>query len=298
MSVSSPKGAKAESPAQAPPPFFSKQVTSARRFYLNLKPRNRRDLTVVCGGWEQCSGDFAIDRPGFPYYSVEFVASGRGELVLGGRRHVLAAGVVFTYGPGVSQRIRSSSTERLSKYFVDFAGARAKRCLAEAGIAPGTALTIGFATEVRQAFDMLINTALTHDRFAARAARLQLESLLIWIVRGARAGLGSSLRAAATFERCRQHIDAHLQSLRTIEEAAAGCHVDVAYFTRLFRRFGDETPYRYLQRIQMQWAAERLQSSDCLVKTAAGDLGIDPFQFSRIFKRVYGIAPSAFLRSR
>ncbi len=283
---------------QNPPVFISQQVTNARRFYLNLNPDNRRDIAVVCGGWEECSSDYIVDRPTFPYFSVEFVASGRGDLTLGDRHHLLTPGVVFAYGPGVSHVMRSSSTERLRKYFVDLTGEGAGEYLAEFGIAPGTVLTVGLTSEMRQAFDGMIHAALTFDRFAERAARLQLDSLLIWIARGARVGAGSSQRAAAVYDRCRQHIAANFHTLRTVEEAAAACHIDVTYMTRLFRRYQDETPYRYLQRLQIQWAAERLQTSGCLVKTVAAELNIDPFQFSRAFKRVYGLPPSAFIESR
>lgn len=287
-----------EKPPQSPPSFISEQVTEARRFYLKLKPGARRELAVVCGGWEHCSADYTIERATFPYHAIEFVALGEGELVLAGQRHALTPGVVFCYGPGVAQQMRSSRTKRLGKYFVDFDGSRARQYLAEAGLAPGTVLTIGQQAEVRQAFDTLINTASAYDRFADKAARLQLELLLISIVRGARAGLGSTQRAAAVFDRCRQYIATHFRTLRTVEEAAAACRIDVAYLTRLFRRFQDETPYRYLQRLQIQWAAERLHSTGCLVKTVADELGVDPFQFSRAFKRVYGISPSAFVESR
>lgn len=283
---------------QTPPPFISQQVTDARRFYLNLKPSPRRELTVVCGGWEHCSADYLIDRPTFPYFSIEYVAFGGGDLELAGQHHTLKPGTVFAYGPGIAQRIQSSRTERLGKYFINFAGSRASKLLSECGLAPGSALTISKPTNVRQAFETLIGAASEHDRFTDRSARLHLEILLIWIARGARAGLGSSQRAAAAFGRCRRYIESNFRTLHTVEEVAAACEIDVAYLTRLFRRFQDESPYRYLQRLQIQWAADRLQSSGCLIKSVADDLGIDPFQFSRAFKRVYGLSPSAFVESR
>jgi AraC-like DNA-binding protein len=287
-----------EKALQNPPPFISQQVTDARRFYLNLKPNPRRELTVVCGGWEHCSADYVIDRPTFPYFSVEYVASGRGDLELAGQKHRLQPGTVFAYGPGIAQRIRSSRAERLGKYFIDFDGSHAEKLLSECGLAPGIALTIGKSAEVRQAFETLISAASEHDRFTDRSARLHLEMLLICIARGARAQLGSSQRAASAFGRCRRYIEANFRTLRTVEEVAAACEIDVAYLTRLFRRFQDESPYRYLQRLQIQWAADRLQSSGCLIKSVAEDLSIDPFQFSRSFKRVYGLSPSAFVESR
>lgn len=287
-----------ELPRTHPPPFISQQVTDARRFYLNLNPRTRRHLTIVCGGWEECAPDYAIDRRTFPYYSIELVASGRGEVELGGKRHELAPGVVFTYGPDIPHAMRSSHTERLRKYFVDFTGRGAKEFLSRFNLVPGEVLRIGLLTEAQQAFDAMIHAALSYDRFAERAARLQLESLLIWLARGVRANVASSRRAAIVFDRCRQYFLAHFRTLRTVQEAAAACHIDVAYLTRLFRRFQDETPYRYLQRLQVQWAAERLQSTDCLVKSIASELNVDQFQFSRAFKRVYGISPSLFIAQR
>jgi AraC-like DNA-binding protein len=280
------------------PSFVSQQVTEARRFYLNLKPRPTRDLTVVCGGWEECAADYAIDRPTFPFLSVEFVASGRGELVLAGQTHVLEPGTVFTYGPGISQRISTSPDQRLGKYFVDFTGGRAKKLLRDARLAPGAVVALGASTEVRHAFDTLVRLAASHDRHTARATALQLELLLLVIERASQPGTPSERRALATFERIRQHLDAHFLKLRSLEDAAAACHVDVSYLCRLFRRFHGEKPFRYLQRLQMQWAAERLHTSGRLIREVADELQIDQFQFSRTFKRIHGVSPSAFLNTR
>jgi AraC-like DNA-binding protein len=285
-------------PASSPPEFLSAQVTAARRFYLDLNLRPTKAVTVVCGGWEECAADYAIDRASFPYLSIEFVAAGRGELELAGRTCALGPGSVFTYGPGVPHRIRTSPDARLGKYFVDFHGARARRLLREAQLAPGTLVELGASTEVRHAFDTLVRLGTHHDRHTARACALQLELLLLVTARAMQPGSPSERRSLASFERCRQHLDAHFLTLRNLEEAAAACHVDVSYLCRLFRRFHGEKPFRYLQRLQMQWAAERLHHSGRLIREVADELGIDPFQFSRTFKRIHGVSPSTFLNTR
>lgn len=285
-------------PTPAPPAFVSQQVTAARRFYHNLNPKSSRAFSVVCGGWEECAADYTIDRKTFPYLSVEFVASGRGELVLAGQSYPLQAGTVFTYGPGVSQCIRTSIEEPLGKYFVDFTGKRGRSLLRTCRLPPGTCVQLSACGEVRQAFDTLVRLAGGHHRLNTRLCELQVELLLLLMVRSTQPGTPSERRSLATFERCRQHIDTHFLTLETLEQAAAACHVDVAYLCRLFRRFLDETPFRYLQRLQMQWAAERLHTSGRLVREVADDLRIDPFQFSRTFKRIHGVSPSAFLNAR
>ena len=285
-------------PPTTPPAFVSAQVTSARRFYLNLNPRPTKGLTVVCGGWEECAADYAIDRRTFPHPSIEFVAAGRGELVLSGRRHLLEAGVMFSYGPGVDHRIRTAPEAPLKKYFVNFAGARASALLRENHLKPGTVNRLGATTEVRNAFDLLIRFGTLHDRHTARSCALQLELLLLAAVRANQPSSPSARRSMATFERCRALIDQQFLSLATLQQTAAACHLDEAYLCRLFQRFQGETPYRYLQRLQMQWAAENLHSSGRLVREIAADLRIDPFQFSRTFKRIHGVSPTAFLSPR
>lgn len=281
-----------------PPAFVSQQVTAARRFYQNLKPKAARELSVVCGGWEECAPDYLIDRATFPYLSVEYVASGRGQLVLDGKSYALEPGTVFTYGPGLSHQIRTSVEEPLGKYFVDFTGPRGRKLLRECGLVPGAFVPLTVPGEVRQAFDTLLRLGTGHHRLNARTCELQLELLLLIIVRCSQPGRRSERRAHATFERCRRHIDKNFLAIETLEQAAAECHVDVPYLCRLFRRFLDETPFRYLQRLQMQWAAERLHDSGRLVREVADDLRIDPFQFSRTFKRIHGVSPSAFLSTR
>ncbi|MCU0793294.1 MAG: AraC family transcriptional regulator [Opitutaceae bacterium] len=281
------------------PTFLSRQVTTARRFYLNLNPSRRAPLAVVCGGWEACAADYAIDRRDFPYLSIEFVAQGRGEVSLGGARpQALGAGSLFTYGPGTAQRIRSSAADRLEKYFVDFAGTHARALLRDVGLAPGAVVRLGPTSEVRDAFDRLINLALDRDPHTERACALQLELLVLLIARAMRPASPAERRARATFERVRAHIDAHFLSLRGLSAIASACHVDASHLCRLFRRFQGETPFRYLQDRRMRWAADRLDLGARLVGEVAEELAMDPFQFSRVFRRTHGVPPSAFARAR
>ncbi|MBX3736901.1 MAG: AraC family transcriptional regulator [Candidatus Didemnitutus sp.] len=281
-----------------PPEFISQQVSAARRFYLNLNPRRTRGMTIVCGGWEECAADYRIERADFPFLSLELVAAGRGEVRLAGARHEIGPGSVFVYGPGVPHEIRTSADAPLGKYFVNFVGDQARALLRARQLSPGGVVMLGSPADVRVAFDALIRLGGRLDAHTARAAALQLELLIIAIGRAAQPATPAERLARATFERCRAHLDTNFLRCRTIEDAAAVCHVNASYLSRLFRRFQGDTPYRYLQRRQMQWAAERLHASDRLVQEVADELGIDPFQFSRVFKRVHGVSPSAFLSAR
>lgn len=250
---------------------------------------------MVCGGRESCARDYTIRRVTFPFYSVEFVLRGRGTLRLGHGRHVLRPGSLFAYGPGVPHEIASDPGEPLLKYFVDFAGCGAKALLRDCGLAPGRCLQVFAPGELVPLLDELITVGLEGSPQSPGLCAKLLECVGLRIA-GLRAPAGPRLTpASSTYQRCRHHLQEHAARLRTLEQAAQECHVDVAYLCRLFRRFGQATPYQYLLRLKMNLAADRLRVPGALVKAVATEVGfIDPFHFSRAFKAVLGVSPSRF----
>ncbi len=244
-----------KSRSRTTPEFFSAEVAKARRFYLNLNPAQGQPLAVVCGGMECCTPDYAIHRQTFPFYSVEYVARGRGTLKLEERSHLLLPGRLFAYGPGVRHDITVDPADPLVKYFVDFSGRHGLKLLQAARLEC-----------------LLLKTA---------EARAPLE--------------GRATRAFGTYQQCRQHVQQHFLRLKTLGQLARECHADGAYLCRLFRRYDHQSPYQYLLRLKLNAAAEHLQNPDALVKQVAEQIGFnDPFHFSRAFKGVFGLSPEAF----
>ncbi len=250
----------------------------------------------MCGGWERTERDYRIRRTGFHYFGLEFVAGGRGTLRMGGRTHALSRGVVFAYGPGIAHEIVTDAEDRLSKYFVDFSGANAKAAMAAAGLAPGACETVASADEVQAAFEHLLAAGRRGTPAAAEIAALQGQILLLLL---AEERLPAGTRAAGsrqTFLRCRDFLELHFATVRTAEEAAAGCGVAPAYLSRLFRRYTGQPAYRFLMRLKMNQAAAMLERGVWNVGETAEAMGMDPFHFSRAFKRVHGRPPVSFLR--
>lgn len=281
------------------PAFFSQDVAEARRFYLDLCPDDRRALVVVCGGREHCTPDYAICRDSFPFFSIEYVARGRGEVRLRGRSFALQPGRLFSYGPGVSHHITGVATDPLVKYFVDFAGAGAPALMRACRLVPGRVLDV-FPPNILQAlFDELIDAGLRGRRGSGELCVKLLECLALRMAGARTPTEGAETMAFATYEHCRRHIEQHCLRLRTLEQIADECHVNNAYLCRLFRRYDQQSPYQYLLRLKMNFAAGRLQDSGALVKQVAEQAGFaDPFHFSRVFRSVLGLSPASFRRLR
>src|SRR4051812_26388701 len=131
------------------PDFFSRQVSAARRFYLNLKPSRRVPLSIVSGGLEHCLANYEIHRPGFPFYSLEYVVRGQGSLRLNGRGYVLQPGIVFSYGPGISHDIVADPKAPPVKYFVDFFGGKSEEILRTSGVMLGNSAQMSPPHEIQ-----------------------------------------------------------------------------------------------------------------------------------------------------
>lgn len=282
-----------------PPEFFSPQVREARRFYLDLAPQGDITLAVVCGGYESCAPDYAIRRSTFPYYSIEFVARGKGSLVLGGETFSLAPGAVFSYGPDVAQDITTDPSDPLGKYFVDFTGLRAPDLLRQYGLPPASFARVHAPGEIQDVFDGLIRDGLKGTGFAGALCTALLEYLVVKLADSLMPWEPMQTPAFATYQRCREHIAEHFDRLQSLDQIARECHVDRAYLCRLFRRYDHQTPYRFLTRLKMNLAATLLHEPDAMVKQVAAELGFaDPFHFSRTFKSAFGVSPQAFQQLR
>ncbi|QJE96820.1 AraC family transcriptional regulator [Luteolibacter luteus] len=280
-----------------PPSFVSRQVREARRFYLNLSPPAGHRLTVVCGGWECCAPDFRVERADFPFLCVEFVAGGSGKVILNGKEWPLRRGSIFSYGPGCPHRIEADEQDPPLKYFVDFSGREGLDLLRQAGLLPGSCRIAANAEELEEAFEHLLATGRKAGPQAERIAALQAEIILLNLAESAPAE-GGREQSFQTYLKCRRCIEERFLEFATATEIAEACHVSTAYLSRLFALHGHESPYHLLLRCRMSHAAALLDGGDRIVREVAEELRLDPFHFSRVFKRIHGVSPADFLRRR
>ena len=274
------------------PVEFSQQVDRASYYFV---PPARDRVSVVCGGFEACRRDYEVSRRDFRYHSVEFVASGRGEVTLRGRRHPLGPGMLFGYGPGIPHCIRTDAQAPMTKYFVDFSGPGARAFIRSTPFASAPA-QVSDPLRIREILDDMQRTALAGAPLAGEICALQLRLLGLRARELAIAGGAVHDRAIETYLRCREEIVKHAGEWSSLGQIAKGCRLDPAYLCRVFKRFGNVTPRDFLERQRMNRAADLLQRPVALIKEVADALGYsDPFHFSRAFKRVHGLSPRNFL---
>lgn len=278
--------------------FISKLVASGEYYFLNLNPAKSAAGTVVCGGREACDPHYCVARKRFKYHSIEYVADGAGELAVGGRIYPLRPGAVFYYGPTTPHVITTDPERPLVKFFVDFCGPRFTNLLRRHPLAGHAPCYFGPASHVYDGFTELQRSGRDAGALTADQCACLLELLILRLSANALSPDGAESAAQDTYQRCRKLIESRFLALQTLGDIAGACHADAAYLCRLFKRYGAESPYQLLLRLKMRHAADLLNGAPTLIKQVAKTTGFaDPYHFSRVFKKVYGVSPQVFLKS-
>ncbi|HNX52243.1 MAG TPA: AraC family transcriptional regulator [Pontiellaceae bacterium] len=276
------------------PSFISTQVSAGDYYYLNLSPGKDVKAAIVCGGREQCAPDYQVDRDGFKFCSIEFVSAGKGILTLQEETYPLQPGAVFFYGPGIPHRIKTDPQAPLVKHFIDFTGQELKT-LVERTRFFQRPLYATHPIKILSVFENLLQTGRTDSRHQKALCLLLLKQLILHIDDSSMPHQEVLSPAWQTYLRCRGLLEQNFRRLKNIEQAAAACRLDKAYLCRLFQRYASETPLQLLTRLKMNRAAELLSGRTMLIKQIAQESGYsDPYHFSRVFKRAYGIPPESF----
>lgn len=98
------------------------------------------------------------------------------------------------------------------------------------------------------------------------------------------------LASAAHMRNCPERI-------RDVETMASEVGLSPSHYSALFRTATGQSPKQYFTHVQVARAEHLLSATSDSVKTIAHALGFDdPLHFSRVFRRVNGMAPSEFRR--
>jgi hypothetical protein len=154
-------------------------VLEANHFYLDTHSGKHQFLKVICGGCEHCLPGYLINRSDFPFYSIKFVARGKGVVILRGSEYSLYAGRIFSYGPGIEHVITTDADNTLVKYFVDFIGPDARKMLQKFGPNLGHVTQVASPESILRIFDDLIKNGQTDSTYTSLLCTAILQQLIL-----------------------------------------------------------------------------------------------------------------------
>ena len=95
--------------------------------------------------------------------------------------------------------------------------------------------------------------------------------------------------------RAENYIQSNYMEDISVEGIAKMLGIDRRYLYRIFVEYIGTSPQNYILKYRLGKAAELLSQYDCIVSEAARSCGYrDVFNFSKMFKKEYGISPSEY----
>ena len=96
-----------------------------------------------------------------------------------------------------------------------------------------------------------------------------------------------------------RYMNDHIREVVTMDDLAACSGLSESYINRIFKKSTGMPPMRFFQDLKMRMARGIFDNNrDIRVYDVALQMGYtDPYYFSRVFRKVVGVSPSAYLQS-
>lgn len=232
------------------------------RFLTN---RNLFDLNPLIAGQEHCQSGHSFGPAVREYTLLHYVISGKGKLYARGEVFPVGAGQVFLIRPG-----------EVTTYTADKAD-------------PWHYRWIGFDGKLSEDFSRLPSVFSCQERFfppeeseyRLAASLMELYDHLFAEVKG---GNHHVLRVE-------NYIRAQYMQPIKVEGIARDLNLDRRYLARLFKAHTGCTVQEYIIRVRLEAAAGHLRQGKSVQEAAALSGYEDVSNFSKMFKRHYGISP-------
>ena len=264
-----------------------------RGTYVDFSTTMRSLGRLLMAGCEICAPNHVIERRGFPFWTMEFIAGGSGFYQSGKERHELREGSVFCYGPGVTQRFGNDPDLPFQKYFLVSARREFPAAWAGCGLKPGRLIQLRSGSPIVSIFDQLLEDGRLGDMQTGQAVAGFEQVLYAMIARHAETQRQSDSGAREVYEMVLEILQRDFRTLRSLRELADRSGFSGEYICRLFRKFHGESPYQVLVQRKMGAAWILLRDGHLSVAAVAQEIGYeDPLHFSRSFRKVMGCTPS------
>jgi len=238
----------------------------------------------------------AIKRPeGYPWYQWIQCLSGRGEVIVGGKREEVGPGYGFFLLPDECHEYRSLSGDWVTDW-MGFGGFAVDEVLRLVGLEASGVYEISdlwrLKTLLREVYNATqIDSAIAHHE----TSLLVYETLL-----SLKVALEPRTRDAqprhAKLRPVLQHIRTHYAAGMGIDDLSAVIGVTPQYLCKLFRQALDMRPFEYLTAFRVSKAKELLVARPELsIAELATTVGFsDSNYLCRVFKKAEGMSPRAF----
>lgn len=243
-------------------------------FEIVIENKLFHDLNPIGFGYSICVPNQHLNLSSREYCLIHYVVSGKGTLKINDTVYHVKKNQIFTIPAHVPNHYQADAED------------------------PWSYIWIGFTGELSQHFSTLAPTMNFHSNLFfemthVRKLTSMQEEFLVAKLFDLYRTLFSTETSPNYINAVQNYIDCnYMQPNISIESIASSLNLNRSYLTRLFKRNTNMNIQYYLMKTRME-SAMRLLKNGCSVHDTARQVGyVDPFNFSKAFKRFYGTSPS------
>lgn len=258
-----------------------------REYSMMLENLHLTDVNPRICGWEDCDPGHSYGPAVRDYLLLHYVRAGQGVFHVDGQSHPVGKGQMFVIQPHQVTRYQADSREPWRYSWIGFTtGLTLPDCLSQ--------------PVVEAAHCDHIFRSLLHDQGREGGGELYVCAKIYELLALLTVGEEREKSQANPYvSRALNYLHSSYMEDITVEGLARRLGLDRSYFCRIFRAAVGQPPTAYLVALRLERAAELLAQRGYSPAEAAAACGYsDPVNFSRIFKRQFGVPPSRYRASR
>lgn len=291
--VGAPMTARVETSSWPLPANGQRFITPPRlRRLLARQPLSCGCYPLALGFYPEAAGHL-MQRSQPEDHLLIYCRAGRGWLETADGRFEVGGGDLLLLPKGLAHRYGADAVRPWTLYWVHFDGSLAEDFLRLLG--PRRVRRIGVQPRLLADFEALLGLqrqGLNPVPFIHAAHQLQalLSSLAVL---PARANLKSG--RVLDVDAVQAVMRSHLHGSLNLDELAAQFKLSRFHFAKTYRALTGHAPIQDFIQLKMAQACRLLDQGDAEVRQIAEQLGYDdPYYFSRLFRKVVGMAPSHY----
>jgi len=272
-------------------------VIHARYFYFDTESAKGNSLGILCGGYEKCAMDFELNRKNFPFYTVEFTVRGKGSFACHGKTYPLRYGTLTGYGPKAPHHFKTDPADPMEHIFIIFMGQDAGKLFEKSILHSVPSILVSNPDLTLSIMEHILKIGFDKSARAEEIICNYLRAILLEQTDSPLA-VNPNRLSLENFQRCKNYLDHHFETIHSSSQLAEECSLNIRYIARLFKRYKQMRPHKYLIQLKMNKAANLLLTTTLSIKQVAQMIGLeDPYHFSRLFKKSFKKAPSQYRQS-
>ncbi|MDQ1911028.1 helix-turn-helix domain-containing protein [Paenibacillus sp. GD4] len=267
----------------------------------NPQPREEGELSVLFTGYSQTKPGHKPGPKVVDYYLLHHILSGKGTYTCQGHTYELGQGDSFLIEPGKLINYMADLADPWHYRWIAFEGKQAESLLQDIGLSSGQPVVhTGRKRSIAVLYHQVQTAFQSRSSQASLKANGYLHLLLAEYAEALQPQQGAAPQMTSGGDRTVQQAIHYLQTQYaepiTIELMAETLGYNRAYLSTLFKQHTGLTPVTFLLRLRLDKARHLLRErTELTMEQIASSVGFqDPLYFSKQFKRLYHISPSAY----